>query len=330
MRARSKGVTIKDVAAAAGVNRSTVSRAFTRPDLIKPETTALILSVAQSLGYSPNHTARALSTGRPANIALIVPDLINPFIPQIISGVQRAADGENHCVFIGNAEETAEAEARLLSRFVGQVAGAIIVSARSTDAQLRRFEAELPVVLVNRDIEGMSRIIIDSSQGMAEAAAHLQALGHRKICYLGAGKGSWSDAHRRAAISQAATELGLDLVTLAAGEVSFEGGKATAPALIDSKASAVIAFDDLLAQGVLAGLAGRGVSVPDDMSLIGCDDLLGAVTYPPLTSITGRAKDAGRMAVDVLFQRLRAEGAIDARIGLATQLVLRATTSAPR
>ena len=183
-----------------------------------------MLKVARELGYSPNHTARALSTGRPANIALIVPDLINPFIPQLISGVQRAADAENHCVFIGNAEEQAETEARLLSRFIGQVAGAIIVSARSSEAQLRRFESELPVVLVNRDIDGMSRILVDSSQGMAEAAAHLSALGHRCICYLGGGKGSWSDAQRRAAIAHAAADLGLDLIMLAAGEVSFEGG----------------------------------------------------------------------------------------------------------
>lgn len=330
MRERQKGVTIKDVAEAAGVNRSTVSRAFTRPDLIRPETTAHILNVARQLGYSPNHMARALSTGRPANIALIVPDLINPFIPQVIAGVQRAADAQDHCVLIGNAEEDAATEARLLSRFVGQVAGAIIVAGRASDTQLRRFEEEMPVVLINRDIEDMSRVIVDATRGMTEAVQHLTGLGHRRICYLGSGKSRWSDAHRRMAMAQACSEAGVELVTLAAAELSFAGGKASAATVAASAVSAVVAFDDLLAQGLLAGLAEKGVRVPEDLSLIGCDDLLGDMTYPALTSITGRAVDTGRMAVNLLFQRLRNPDPLDARISLSTQLVLRATTAATR
>lgn len=330
MRERVKAVTIKDVAEAAGVNRSTVSRAFTRPDLIRPETTAHILAVARKLGYSPNHTARALSTGKPANIALIVPDLVNPFIPQVISAVQHAADGENHCVFIGNADEDAATESRLLSRFVGQVSGAIIVAARSSESQLRRFEAEMPVVLINRDVSGMSRVLVDSTLGMAEAVQHLIGLGHRRICYLAAGNERWSDANRRAAVSQACHDAGVDLTILAAAEVSFAGGRACAAQVASGGVTGVIAFDDLLAQGLLAGLAEAGIRVPDDLSLIGCDDLLGAVTYPALTSISGRAKDVGRLGVELLFQRLRSEGGLDARLGLSTQLVLRATTAAAR
>jgi LacI family transcriptional regulator len=327
MQQGARRITISQVAAAAGVDRSTVSRAFTRPDLIRAETTRHVLAVAERLGYAPNRTARALSTGRTANLALVVHDLTNPFIPALILGVQAEADLSDYCVFIGNSDETPAQEARLVRRFAAQVDGTILVSSRATDAAVAEMAAAGPLVLVNREIEGISRVLIDSSEGIRQAVAHLAGLGHRRIAYVGGPELSWSNAERRRAAAAAALDRGVDLVQIAAGRASFEAGRAVVGRLRDSATTAAIAFDDVLAQGLLSGLAVAGITVPRDYSLIGCDDVLGAVTHPPLTSISNRAGDAGRAAVRILMRAL-AEGALPVtRQVLDTELVLRATTA---
>lgn len=329
MAPRNRRVTIRDVAAAAGVDRSTVSRAFTRPQLIRPETTAHVLAVAERLGYAPNHMARALSTGQAANFALVVPDLTNPFIPPLVLGVQREADLSGYCIFIGNSDEAPAGEARLMSRFAGQVAGTILVSSRSDDQAVRDFAGDGPVVLVNRDLDGLPRVLIDAAGGIRQAVAHLTGLGHRRIAYVGGPVRSWSNEQRRAAAQASAVEFGADLTVLSAGQASFEAGGAMVPSLLASGTTAAIAFDDIMAQGILSGLAGRGVAVPADYSLVGCDDVLGAVTHPALTSISNRAALAGQEAVRLLLARLADPAAAPERLVLTTDLVLRQTTAPP-
>ena len=322
-------MTISQVAEAAGVDRSTVSRAYTRPDMIRPETTRHVLAVARRLGYVPNRTARALSTGRSANIALVVHDVSNPFIPALIKGVQSEADLSDYCIFIGNSDETPAQEARLMTRFVPQVAGTILVAPRSTKAAVMRFAADGPLVLINREIDGVPRILIDAADGIQQAVAHLAGLGHRSIAYVGGPEQSWANADRQEAAAAIAARLDMTLRVLPAGQASFEAGRAMVPAVLASATTAAIAFDDVLAQGLLSGLSAAGVTVPRDFSLIGCDDVLGAVTHPALTSISNRAAEAGRGAVRLLLQRLHDPASEATRQVLETVLVLRATTAAP-
>lgn len=326
---KSGRVTIRDVAIAAGVDRSTVSRAFSRPEMIHPETTARVLKVAADLGYSPNRLARALSTGRSANIALVVHDLTNPFIPLLIMGVQREADRSNYCVFIGNSDEAPESEKRLMTRFAGQVAGTILVSSRSDDATVRQFAESGLVVLVNRDIEDVPRVLIDDSRGIEQAVQHLVGLGHRRICYVGGPESSWSNGVRRDAARRACAKAGADLKELSAGRASFDAGRALVSQIASSGTTAAIAFDDAMAHGILSGLAELGVSVPAEYSVIGCDDVLGAVTYPALTSITTRADETGCAAVKMLFDRMENPEAPPVREMIQTSLVVRATTAPP-
>ncbi|MDO5605369.1 MAG: LacI family DNA-binding transcriptional regulator [Paracoccus sp. (in: a-proteobacteria)] len=320
-------VTIRDVAEAAGVDRSTVSRAFTRPQMIRPETTEHVLSVAKRMGYSPNRLARALSTGRAANLALVVHDLTNPFIPRLIMGVQREADRSGYCIFIGNADENPRDEARLMSRFAGQVEGTILVSSRLDPETVEGFARSGPVILVNRDLAGLPRVLVDYTRGVSQAVRHLTGLGHRRIAYVGGPESSWSNSVRLDAVRDAIAAEGGELVLVPAGKASFHAGLGMAEPILGSGTTAAIAFDDILAQGILAGLHARGVDVPRQYSLIGCDDILGEMTHPALTSITTRAEDTGSAAVRLMIDRIATPDAVPERHLLTTHLVLRRTTA---
>lgn len=326
---RTRGVTISQVADAAGVARSSVSRAFTRPDMLLPETVDRIKKAAEALGYVPNHTARALSTGRHGNIALIVPDIANPFFPPLIQAAQLEADRSDFCIFLGNTEESRKQEDKLVSRFAGQVEGLVLVSSRLTDERIRAHAGQLPLVLVNRDLDGIPRVLIDSTPGVQAAVAHLAGLGHRRIVYVSGPSTSWSNKQRRAAIRAATTRLDIQMEIVPAALPSHDSGRNAVSAILATGATAAVAFDDLTAQGVLAGLAERRVSVPRDFSLIGCDDVLGAVTYPALTSVSNRSVEAGRTAVSLLFDMLQSRAVGDVRYVLETHLVQRSTTAMP-
>jgi len=325
--------TISQVAEAAGVSRATVSRAFTRPDMLGASTVRRVKAIAKKIGYVPNHTARALSTGRHGNFALVVPDVANPFFPPLIRAAQVEADKLDFCVFLGNSDENPEQEEKLVSRFSAQVEGFILASSRLSDEQIRAQAARRPLVLINRDVEGIPRVLMDSGAGVAEAVDHLASLGHRRIAYVSGPKNSWSNAQRRAAVQRRAKVHKLQVLIVPAQMASFETGYAAASGILDYRATAAVAFDDLMAQGTLAGLAAHGVVVPTDFSIVGCDDVLGAMTYPPLSSVSNACAEAGRVAISLLMDALKTRVVRDARYVLGTHLVIRKTTGkavAPR
>lgn len=324
---RAKGVTISQVAEAAGVARSSVSRAFTRPDMLSPETVERIMKTAEGLGYVPNHTARALSTGRHGNIGLIVPDIANPFFPPMIQAAQLEADRSDFCIFLGNTEENPKQEDKLVGRFASQVEGLVLASPRLSDERIRAHASQLPLVLINRDLDGIPRVLIDSSSGVREAVEHLFKLGHSKIAYVSGPSTSWSNKQRRSAMRSAASSLGIAMEIVPAVLPSYKSGRNAVGAILATGATAAVAFDDLTAQGVLAGLAEKRICVPSDFSLIGCDDVLGAVTYPALTSVSNRSMEAGRVAVSLLLDMLQSRAVRDVRYVLETHLVIRETTA---
>lgn len=318
--------TISQVAAAAGVSRSTVSRAFSRPEAIGQETANRIRDLAREMGYAPNHTARALSTGRHGNIGLIVPDVSNPFFPPLIRGAQVEADRADFCVFLGNSDESPAQEAKLLDRFSGQVEGVVLVSTRLSDNEVLAVAELRPIVLVNRDVEGIPRVLIDSSIGVAEAVTHLVELGHSNIVYVSGPSKSWSNRQRRNAFKRTTKQAGVEATSVHSEVPNYESGRALVDKILAAGATAAICFDDLLAQGVMGGLAERGISVPEQFSVIGCDDVIGATTYPALTSVSSPTLQAGRTAVSILLDRLSDNVSRDVRYTLDTRLVVRQTT----
>ena len=321
---RAPGVTIGDIAAAARVSRSTVSRAFTRPQLLSPETVDHVRAVAARLGYVGNQAARALSTGRFGNIAVVVPDIANPFFPPLVRSLQSAAETADLAVFLGDSDESAEREAKLIARLAPQVEGFVLASSRLSEELIRELAATRPVVLVNRDLDGIPRVLIDSSGGMTEAVMLLKKLGHQRIAYLAGPRDSWSDQQRREVLTSAASGLAVEVIEV--GRPSYAAGRDSVSAIVRSGATAAIAFDDVVSQGVLAGLELRGISVPSDFSLIGCDDTLAALTTPALTSVSAGAATAGTAAAKLLIQLL--EDPTAECVTIATHLVIRATTAA--
>ena len=178
-------ITIGDVAAKAGVSRATVSRAFTRPNLLTPAVVEQVRRIADELGYVPNRIARALSTGRFGTLALLVPDIANPFFPPLIRAAQARADALGYAVFLGDSDETPDREDRLLAKLAPQVDGFVVASPRLDEERIRFHAGQKPTVLINRDIADVPRVLIDVRGGIEMAMTHLFALGHRRIAYVG-------------------------------------------------------------------------------------------------------------------------------------------------
>ena len=326
---RNGRATLADVSAAAGVSKSTASRAFSRPELIRPENVERIRRIAAELGYTADPRARALSTGRTANIAVIVPDIANPFFPPLVRAVESGAERAELAVFLGDTDESASRERVLVDRLEKQVDGFVLASPRLPDAQIRELAERVPTVLINRDIPGVHRVLVDAATGVREAVELLIALGHRVIAYLAGPPESWADQQRRAAVVQAAAHAGLALSVLELGRPSYEAGRECVGSMIATGATAAIAFDDVIAHGVLAGFATLGREVPADFSVIGCDDVLAATTFPALTTISGGSAASGAAALDTLLALIDGEHP-EQRTAIAGHLVHRASVSAVR
>lgn len=318
--------TISDVAKAAGVSTSTVSRAFSRPEMLREDTVAQVRSVATQLGYLPNPMARALSTGRQGNIAIVVPDIANPFFPPLLRAAQATADTAGFSVFLGDSYEDPARELRLVNKLVMQVEGFILASSRMQNKRILELAQRQPVVLINRDIAGLARVLINPVAGIDAAVAHLANLGHKGLVYVSGPAASWSDQQRHLAVDQACARHKIRIRSVHARYPSFEAGQEITDSILKLNVTAAITFDDFVAHGVLAGLTERGVTVPQDFSVIGCDDVLGASTYPALTSVSARCDEAGRMAADLLLNVVQTGKRGDVRCVLDTWLVTRGTT----
>jgi len=319
--------TISDVARAAKVSTSTVSRAFSRPDMLKPETVSQIRSIASQLGYMPNPMARALSTGRQGNIAIVVPDVANPFFPPLLRAAQATADNAGYSVFLGDSDEDAGREQRLVNKLTMQVEGFILASTRMHDNKILELARRLPVVLINHDTAGLPRVLIDTVAGIDAAVAHLADLRHHSLVYVSGPVASWSDQQRRLAVERAAARHKVKIQSIPAKRPTFDSGKEITNTILHLDATAAITFDDFVAHGLLAGLAEHKIVVPRDFSVIGCDDVLGASTYPALTSVSARCDETGRMAADLLISTLQTGRRADVRCLLDTRLVIRDTTA---
>ncbi|WP_129664977.1 LacI family DNA-binding transcriptional regulator [Phytoactinopolyspora endophytica] len=321
--------TIRDVAEAAGVSPSTVSRALTDSELVNPVTRDRVRRAATRLGYQPNRAARGLITGRTHNIGLIVPDLANPFFPGVVKGVRARAHEADFAMFVADTDEDEGAEARLARTLAKQVDGLILCSTRMKDEDLRALSSDITVVLMNRRAVDLPALTVDNVGGMRQAVSHLAALGHRRVAYIAGPANSWSSRERVRGLPPAAEAAGVELVELGDFPPHFGSGVAAADLALAKGVTAVMAYNDVVALGLLNRFSTRGVSVPEQMSVVGCDDItLSAMCSPSLTTIALPQKQAGRAAVDLLLSVLdeedRANTSLD--VELETQLVVRAST----
>jgi len=296
--------TITDVAAEVGVAASTVSRAFTVPGRVNPRTRQQILEAAERLGYVPNPAARAMGSGRTDTIALLVPDITNPFFSGIIKGAERAVGAAGKTLVLGDTEESPAVEARLLERLGPAVDGFVLAAPRLPDADVRRAATLNRVVLLNRVVSDVACVVADYESATRQVVDHLASLGHRELVFLAGPAESWSGAQRWAGLETAARARRMVATRLGPYAPTLDGGPAAAEAAIALGSSAVVCHNDMLAIGVLRRLADRGVRVPDEVSVVGFDDIFGAdFCHPPLTTLAERTQEAGAAAIEVLLHR---------------------------
>lgn len=329
----SVSVTLVDVAKATGLSASTVSRALSDPDKVNVRTRERVRKVAHQMGYVPNVAARSLMSGRSDLIGLIVPDIANPFFPPIIKAVQARATVKGKTVLIADVDEHAADEIQRAKVMRKRVDGLIVVSPRTPDDRLADLAALHPIVFVNREVPGAASVIIENSDGMREAVEHLTALGHEKIGYLGGPRRSWSNTQRLDAVREAASDVRAELVELGPFEPQIQAGVRAADLVHAAGITAVIAYDDMIALGLMARLNERGIRVGPDISVIGIDDSpMSGMAYPTLTSIHVPGSEAGAAAVDIVLDLADAGdrgGGVPppTTVQLETRLVVRGSTS---
>ncbi|HEV3355432.1 MAG TPA: LacI family DNA-binding transcriptional regulator [Pseudonocardiaceae bacterium] len=323
-------VTIRDVAREAKVSVATVSRALSSPHQVNQVTRERVLAIADRFGYRPSPAARSLITGKTGNIGLVMPDLANPFFTGVLKNVQARAHQSGYGVFIGDSDEDPAVEEELVRSMAKQVDGVLLCSPGIKDSQITALAANTTLVLLNRRVRGISAALMDSAGGMRQSIEHLSALGHRRIAFLSGPRNSWSNKQRLRGLRAAVEQTGVEVHTLGPFAPRYSGGVQAADLALAENVTAIIAYNDIMALGVLARMHERDIDVPNELSLTSFDDLVyAAVSAPTLTTVAMPVDAAGRLAVDLLLSRLADPGSPVVHQELPTRLIVRGTTGPP-
>jgi LacI family transcriptional regulator len=334
-------VTLRDVARVAGVHPGTASRALNEETraLVNEETARRVLEAAEQLGYRPNPIARGLKTNRSYTIGVLIPDLTNPLFPPILRGIEDRLEESGYTPLMANTDNDLERERidwhAMRAR---QVDGIVSATARRDRGLLDELiESGIPVVLVNRRApeSGVPSATADDRQGIRLAVEHLARLGHRRIAHIAGPLELSTGLDRHEAFHEAMGELGLEadpqLVVVTKAFTESEGAKACAE-LLDrgARPTAIAAANDLIALGCYDVFAERGISCPDEISVVGFNDMPFADRFqPPLTTIRIPHYELGMAAAELMLENLLNGGAPPRDIRLEPSLVVRGSTVSP-
>jgi LacI family transcriptional regulator len=333
-------VTIRDVATQAGVNMSTVSRAL-NPEtrhLISDKAVIRVIEAAKALGYRQNKLASALTSGRSQVVGVLLPDIENAVFPPIVRGIEERLARNGYAVLIANAAGAAADREHILEQmFARQVDGLVVATASRDDQVVRRCILEqVPVVLVNRGEEHRlaPEVVNDDFYSMQLAVDHLVGLGHRRIAHV-AGPLRLATGHARwQGFQMAAQRHRLHTVHMVeSADYTREAGRVACTELLKRyrATTAVVASNDLVALGCYDAFAAAGLRCPQDISVIGHNDIpLVDMVVPPLTTLRIQHREMGRQAAQLLLERLAAPDARPVRITLSPELVVRGSTAVPR
>jgi DNA-binding LacI/PurR family transcriptional regulator len=319
-------MTIRDVATRAGVSPATVSRVFSQPETVAPGTRQRVLTAAEELRYAPNPVARSLARRRTGNLGIVVPDIANSFSAMIIKAAQQEARHAEYALFVTASEELVDDEERQARALAPQVDGLLLTSPLASDACLRELADIVPVVVTNRILDDVPAVLTASAQATGHAVEHLHALGHRKVAYL-AGPDGYSNQSRTSGLKAACARLGLDPVVLGPFPARFSSGIRAADLVLAAGVTAVVAFNDDIAAGLLTRFADRGVRVPEHISVVGHDDTaLAEMVTPRLTTVHIPAAAAGATATQLLIRYVRGDDSGVRRYELPSELIVRGST----
>jgi LacI family transcriptional regulator len=296
-------VTIYDIAQAARVAPSTVSRAFSNPGRLNEKTEAHVLAVAKALGYQLNRSARSLSTGHTGNLGMVAPNVANPFFAEFLQSFQHAAAEHDYAVIFSDTDETPERELLALETLTAQTDGILLCAPRSSTRQLTRVLDNYRLVVVNHRVPSVRCVLIDSDDAVQRAVQELAGLGHQRLVYARGPAHAISDRVRRRVCSRVAQALGLDIFFTEAQSVDRSAAQQALDLVQRHRATAVIAHSDLAALWLLTEAQERGLRVPDCLSVIGHDNIqFSAMVAPPLTTIDARIGEVAQVAAELLIR----------------------------
>ena len=320
-------MSIRKVAAEAGVSPATVSRVFTQPEAVAAETRRRVLAIAGELQYTPHPVARSLARGCTGNLGIVVPDIANAFSALVTKAVQQEARRDGYALFVAGSDEFAQDEVQWASAMAPQVDGLLLVAPLMPDDVLEELAHQAPLVLVNRAFDGIASVMTDATEAAGHAVEHLYALGHREIVYV-AGPTGESNSMRLRGYRETCARLGVEPHELGPVKARFSDGVRAADLVLATSATAVLAYNDEVAVGIVNRLADRGVHVPTDISVVGFDDIpLAEMVTPRLTTVRLPMVEVGRAAARLLVDAISGRGARRCGpLALPAELVVRSST----
>lgn len=334
-------VTMRDVARQASVSVATVSHVINGTRFVDPQTVDRVRAAIDALGYRPNILARGLRRNETSTIGMVVPDNFNPFFAEIVRTIEDVGFESGYNVILCNSDGTETKEIAYVETLLSkQIDGLIfIASGRSTEALELISRTRLPCVVVDREVGDltMDQVLIDNAQGGYLAGQYLSKLGHRKIGYIAGPRLFSLSARRLTGFQQALFEAGIELRDewIVPGDFDYSGGEQGMHELLhrDRDLTAVFASNDRMAIGALNALMRAGLRVPQDVSLIGYDDIRQATAmYPALTTIAQPKAEMGRTSVNLLLERIRSreQAFPPRRVILPVELIVRESCASPR
>ncbi|MFC5261960.1 LacI family DNA-binding transcriptional regulator [Kribbella qitaiheensis] len=337
-RATRAAAGVKDVAAAAGVSLGTVSNVLNRPEMVSPTTRAKVEAAMASLGFVRNESARQLRAGSSRIVAYLMLDAGNPFFTDVARGVEEAAQAAGLSVFLCNSNEDAAREADYLDLLEQQrVQGVLITPIDPDSSRLRKLPSRgTPVVLVDRAIDDDEHcsVAVDDVLGGEIALSHLIELGHQRVAFVGGPNTIGQVTDRRDGARRAVEDAGLpadSLVDVLTGALTVAEGRGAGQRLAglraDRRPTAAFCANDLLALGLLQQCVSLGLRVPEDLAIVGYDDIeFAAAAAVPLTSVRQPRQLLGRRAAELLLDESSNPDHEHQRVTFTPELIVRTST----
>jgi LacI family transcriptional regulator len=325
-------ISIKDVAARAGVSIATVSHVLNGTRGTKEATRDRVLAAVEELGYSQNQAARNLARGRSSLLGLIISDIRNPFFPEITSGFQDQALAHAMDALVLNTNYDPQRTLNAVRRLIGlQVPGVAVLTSQVDPAAadlLPRAGVASVYLDLGRVDRNISNIVIDYASGISESLAHLAELGHRRIGYIGGPLRLPSAQARRKAFMKSAVQMGIEPARVIDADFTVRGGyQAGQEMLRESAPTAIVTGNDLTAIGVLHCAYDAGLRVPQDLSVAGFDDILfSEYTQPALTTVAVPRTEIGQVAFQALWEMMHDPEHAGREFRVGTRLVVRQST----
>lgn len=334
-------VNIKQVARRAGVSTATVSHVINKSTYVTPETTRKVEDAVRELGYSPSPIARGMKSKKTKTIGLMIDSVSSPFFAEVAKGVEIAAHLYGYNTILCNLSYDSPKESTYVTMLRQRWVDGVIYSGMGKNMKeiLSLAEQKIPVVVVDKPIKGVpfSSVIIDNEKGAYEATHHLVELGHKRIAHITGLRELPNTPYRQQGYKKCLLEAGLSYEEQLAvrGDYTAEGGYQAVPKLLalGERPTAIFADNDLMAIGAIRALQDRGLRVPEDVAVIGFDDIpVAAFMEPPLSTIRQPMHEMGKLGLEILVKTLKGEITELQEIILDTKLIVRSSTvkTAPR